>query len=284
MERFIQHEPLFIRHFTTSIWPYPVHNHNHFELMFIHRGSGYHELNGAMSPYRGKCMFLLAPADYHTLIIQEETQFSVLKFSNVYLDGAASESAKNEWNKLIDHLLVVSNAYDSCLVKSAGELDKIDHIMRMIVREWQERNTSNEVIFYLIRSVFALIKRNAFHQTIPGHLPDGNLFIGIMNHIHIHIHHPESLSLSTLSKQFNLSPNHLSTLFKRQMGISVKKYISDYKFKLIENRLKFGNSMIKEISNEFGFTDLSHFNKFLKNQGGINPKDIRKKSKAEPEY
>lgn len=67
------------------------------------------------------------------------------------------------------------------------------------------------------------------------------------------------------------------------MGISVKKYISDYKFKLIENRLKFGNSMIKEISNEFGFTDLSHFNKFLKNQGGINPKDIRKKSKAEPE-
>jgi AraC-like DNA-binding protein len=277
LERFIQHEPLFIRHFTTETWPYPVHNHNHFELMFIHSGSGYHELNGELSPYEGKCMFLLAPADYHTLIIQKETEFSVLKFSNVYLDGASNESVKNEWNKLIDHLLVVSNAQGSCLVKSADEIDKIDHIMRMIVREWVESNTSNEVIFYLIRSVFAVIKRNAFHEMIPDNLPNGNLFIDMMNYIHVNIQDPESLRLDSLSKRFNLSPNHLSSLFKRQMGISIKKYISDYKFKLIENRLKFSGSMMKEISNEFGFTDLSHFNKFFKNQGGINPKDTRKK-------
>lgn len=147
MERFIQHEPLFIRHFTTEVWPYPVHNHNHFELMYIHSGSGYHELNGEVNPYNGRCMFLLAPADYHILNIQEKTEFSVLKFSNVYLDGATDESVKNEWNKLIDHLLVISNAYDSCLVKSADELDKIDHIIRMVVREWEDSNTSNEVIF-----------------------------------------------------------------------------------------------------------------------------------------
>lgn len=274
MERFIQHEALFIRHFTTKTWPYPVHNHNHFELMFIHSGSGFHELNGKVSPYQGKCMFLLAPADYHTLIIQKETEFSVLKFNNVYLDGAFNESVKNEWNKLIDNLLVISN---SCLVKSEDEIDKIDHIMRMIVREWEGSNTSNEVIFYLIRSVFALIKRNAFHQMIPANLPNGNLSIEMMNYIHINIQHPESLRLDSLSKRFNLSANHLSSLFKKQMGISIKKYIGDYKFKLIENRLKFSNSMMKEISNEFGFTDLSHFNKFFKNQRGTNPKDIRKK-------
>ncbi len=277
MERFIQHEPLFIRHFTTETWPYPVHNHNHFELMFIRSGSGYHELNGELSPYQGKCLFLLAPADYHTLIIQEKTEFCVLKFHNYYLDGASGEPVKNEWNKLIDHLLMVSSASNSCLVRSPDELSKIDHIMQMIVREWEESRTSNEVIFYLIRSVFALLKRNAFQQMIPDHLPKGNLFINLMNHIHINIQDPDSLRLSALSQNFNLSANHLSSLFKKQMGMSVKKYIGDYKYKLIENRLRFGDAMIKEISNEFGFTDLSHFNKFLRNQGGINPKEIRKK-------
>ncbi|MBB6270522.1 AraC-like DNA-binding protein [Pedobacter cryoconitis] len=277
MERFIQHEPLFIRHFKTDTWPYPVHNHNHFELMFIHSGSGYHELNGELNPYEGKCLFLLAPDDYHTLIIHKETEFSVLKFSNVYLDGTSNESVKNEWNKLIDHLLVISNTYDSRLVKSEDEIDKIDYIIWMIVREWKENNTSNEVIFYLIRSVFAIIKRNAIYQLIPGNLPHGSLFIEMMNYIHVNIQSPESLRLSALSKQFNLSPNHLSSSFKKQMGISVKKYIGDYKFKLIENRLKFSGLMMKEISNEFGFTDLSHFNKFFKNQGGGNPKDSRKK-------
>ncbi|MGY0036780.1 helix-turn-helix domain-containing protein [Pedobacter sp. NJ-S-72] len=99
----------------------------------------------------------------------------------------------------------------------------------------------------------------------------------MMNYIHVNIQDPESLRLNSLSKRFNLSANHLSSSFKRQMGISIKKYIGDYKFKLIENRLKFSGSMMKEISNEFGFTDLSHFNKFFKNQGGINPKDTRRK-------
>lgn len=281
LERFIQHEPLFIRHFKTTVWPFPVHNHNHFELMFIHSGKGHHELNGKLSPYAGPCLFLLAPADYHIFMIQEATEFSVLKFTNCYLDDVSAGTVKNEWNKLIDHLLVISNASETCLVESANELDKIDQIMRMIVREWEGSHTSNEVIFYLIRSVFALIKRNAFHQKVPDNLLNGNLFISMMNHIHVHIKNPSELRLTVLSEHFNLSPNHLSSLFKQQMGISVKKYIGDYKFKLIENRLKFGNSMIKEISIEFGFADLSHFNKFLKNYGGINPTAIRKKSAGE---
>lgn len=132
------------------------------------------------------------------------------------------------------------------------------------------------LFFYLIRSVFALIKRNALHQMIPGNLSNGNLFIDIMNYIHVNIQIPEKLRLSSLSKQFNLSPNHLSSLFKQQMGASIKKYIDDYKFKLIENRLRYSGLMLKEISNEFGFTDLSHLNKFMKNRIGVSPKDLRK--------
>jgi len=274
LERFIQHEPLFVRHFTTKEWPFPMHNHNHFELVFIHTGSGTHELNGKRTTYNGQHLFLLAPADSHLFRIQKETTFSVLKFSNRYLDGASTEQ---EWNRLIDHLLGVSKVQGACLVKSSAELDKTGHLMQMIVQEWEETaGASNEVIFYLIRSVFAIIKRNAFHQLAPDHLPQEELLISIMNHIHLNIQDPAALSLKTLSERFNKSPNHLSTLFKHQMGVPIKKYIDDYKFKVIENRLKFSNALMKEISHEFGFADLSHFNKFMKNQAGINPKEIRK--------
>ncbi|AWG25251.1 AraC family transcriptional regulator [Flavobacterium kingsejongi] len=277
MERFIQHDPLFIRHFTTEVWPFPVHNHNHFELVFIHSGSGLHQLNGKEIRYQGPCLFLLAPADYHLFVIEQETEFSVLKFNNRYLDGMASNVLLYEWNKLIDQLVVVGNAFGTELVQSPEELDRIHHLMRMIVREWEgSAGSSNEVLLYLIRSVFAIIKRNAFQIVSPDQMVTENRLVTIMNYIHTVIRAPELLSLKALSAHFNTTPSQLSSLFKRQMGISIKQYTDDYKFKLIENRLKFSDVLLKEISNDFGFTDLSHFNKFLKNHTGKNPKVFRK--------
>lgn len=279
MERFIQHDPLFIRHFTTEVWPFPVHNHNHFELVFIHSGSGLHQLNGKEIQYEGPCLFLLAPADYHLFVIEQETEFSVLKFNNRYLDGMASNVLLYEWNKLIDQLVVVGNAFGTELVQSPEELDRIHHLMRMIVREWEgSAGSSNEVLLYLIRSVFAIIKRNAFQIVSPDQMVTENRLVTIMNYIHTVIRTPELLSLKALSAHFNTTPNQLSSLFKRQMGISIKQYTDDYKFKLIENRLKFSDVLLKEISNDFGFTDLSHFNKFLKNHTGKNPKVLRKEA------
>lgn len=278
MERFIQHDPLFIRHFKTLKWPFPVHNHNHFELIFIHSGSGFHQLNGKSESYHSPCLFLLAPADYHIFDIQVETEFSVLKFTNNYLDGTSSSGVHQEWNKLIDQLLAISSVYGSCLVKSEHDLKKIDQMMRLIVVEWQESlNVANEVLLYQIRSVFALIKRNAIYNKVPDHLINGNMFISIVDYIHTNIHEPKLLRIEVMSKLFNFSPNHLSTLFKQQMGVALKRYIDDYKFKLIENRLKFSAVLLKEVSNEFGFSDISHLNKFFKKHAGVNPKSYRSK-------
>jgi AraC-like DNA-binding protein len=66
--------------------------------------------------------------------------------------------------------------------------------------------------------------------------------------------------------------NHL---FKQQKDVPIKEYTIQHKFKLIENRLKYGSLSIKAESEEFGFSDLSHFNRFLKNQTGLAPKVIR---------
>lgn len=276
MERFIQHDPLFIRHFKTLQWPFPMHNHNHFELMFLHSGTGFHELNGERTTYLAPCLFFLAPADYHIFHIETETEFSVLKFSNSYLAGGTNTLVNQDWNKLLDQLLAISAIQGAALVKPGSELDKIEQLMRIIVMEWQESfNAANEVVLSLIRAVFTLIKKNAFGKQLPDKLQPGNLFLSVMDYVHRHIHQPEKLRLDALAAHFNFSANHLSALFKKQMGVSIKRYIGDYKFKLIENRLKFSNLMIKEISLEFGFSDLSHFNKFLKSHSNYGPKAIR---------
>lgn len=265
MKRFIQHEALFIRHFSTLKWPFPLHNHDHFELVFIHSGKGKHYHNQIEQPYQGRSLFLLAPEDVHIFDIQEETTFSVLKFNNIYLEGFSNEKTTKDWGRLIDQLLAISATYDSILVKSEDDLEKIDQLMLLIVREWQgSLSAANEVIFHLIRAVFSILKKNAINDMIPEQSSNGHLLISVVQFIHSHIQQPELLKMSTLSTQFNFSANYLSRLFKRQMNSSIKQYIDDYKFKVIESLLNSGNSTKKEISYKFGFSDLSHFNKFLK--------------------
>lgn len=279
MERFIQHDALFIRHFTTVQWPFPVHDHNHFELVFIHHGNGSHTQNDVKKAYNGPCLFLLAPSDYHIFEVKEETEFSVLKFNNVYLSGFSVSQVADDWNKLIDYLLALNTIQDQILVKSTADLEKIGQLMHLIVQEWETTlNANNQVIFYMIRAVFALIWKNAVNNKVPEQRLSGDLLIAVADYIHTNISSPELMKVSVIAKRFNFSPNYLNSLFRKEMGNSIKQYIDTYKYKLIENRLKYGNQPVKFISNEFGFNDLSHFNKFIKKYSGINPKTFKIKN------
>ncbi|MBV8253682.1 MAG: helix-turn-helix domain-containing protein [Chitinophaga sp.] len=275
MERYVQFDPIFIRHFTTGQWPFPTHNHNHYELVFIHAGKGMHVLNNARTEYSDKALFLLAPQDQHKFVVHEETEFSVIKFLPIYLSGDTESKERRDWNLLMDEL-IVNNEEVSAIILIKKELKKVEQLFRMIIREWEESDQqANELMVHLLRGVLVILKRNIFGDTGGTGLSTDNLSIGIMHHIHAHIQSPEALSSTYIAGKFHLSASYLGMLFRREMGISLKEYISQYKFKLIQARLKHSRDLLKEISHDFGFTDVSHFNKFVKKYSGQNPKDIR---------
>lgn len=273
MQRFIQHDALFIRHFSTMQWPFPVHNHNHFELVFIHSGKGTHTLNDVESNYLGPELFLLAPADYHIFNIEEQTEFTVLKFTNIYLNGYSVSQVADDWNKLIDHLIALTTANNQSLLKNKTELDKISRLMYVIAEEWKTSlNPGNQVIFYLIRAVFALIRKNTTTFEIQDAPINSDLLTTIVDYIHINIKNPQLIKLNALASEFKFSPNYLNVVFKKGMGQTIKTYVNDYRLKLITSRFKQSNQSIKSITEEFAFSDMSHFNKFVKKHLGLNPK------------
>ncbi|GLX71286.1 AraC family transcriptional regulator [Paenibacillus glycanilyticus] len=77
------------------------------------------------------------------------------------------------------------------------------------------------------------------------------------------------LKLERISEYAGLSTNHLSSLFKEQLGITIHKYVThvrieEAKRKLIENR-----SSITEISEEVGFTSIHSFSRTFKTIVGL---------------
>ncbi|MCF0051139.1 AraC family transcriptional regulator [Dyadobacter sp. LJ53] len=280
MKRYFQHEYLKVSHFTAGQWEHPVHNHNHFEIIFVHKGRGAHCVSGTYIPYDGPQLFLLAPCDYHRFEIEEETEFTFIKFSYTYLRSIENIQVTDSWNKNMDQLLIQAQNRTRPLLQTDSEKQKTDSLMRLIAREWQDdKNEGNETVFFLIQAILAIIKRNlvpGFVGSAPKHVEKINR---IIQYIHEHIYAVEKTQAAHLADTFGFSKHYFGLFFKEQTGFTLREYISNNKLHLIENRLKYSSFSIKEISDELSFTDLSHFNKFVKQHRGYTPSELRSQLK-----
>jgi len=251
-------------------------------MVFIHSGKGWHFLNDEKYAYAGPCVYLLTPADHHIFEIAEESQFSVLKFTNVYLSGGRPATFEQDWDAVLNQLHDASRDHDG-LSHFAGLLENASELIHLIVKEWQARPLpNNEVILHLMRGVISLLG-----QAVEGKLQDQFDALTedstrLLHYIHQHIHHPDKLQTDAMAANLGVARGRLPLLFRRQIGMSMKDYINEYKGRLIENRLLYSTLTIKEISNEFGFTDMSHLNKFFRKLKGISPRKFRGGHQAAP--
>ncbi|QJB30104.1 helix-turn-helix domain-containing protein [Chitinophaga oryzae] len=276
--RLIQHDDLFIRHFQTREWPFELHNHNHFELIFIHHGSGTHQLNGETFRYEGPCYYALAPEDEHIFYIEEETKYTVLKFTNVYLGQQLQPAAIAQWEQRFQQLIVATRSH-GVPVMAKEVLVRISSVMEVIAAEWQLQPVpSNEGVLHLIRGVLALL------AGLPAEAEQGPqrsvALTQAMHYIHTHITNPAQLQQEMMAPALQMGKARLQVLFKQELGVSVRDYINEYKSRQIENKLRYSDMSIKEIAGQYGFGDLSHLNKFFRKMKGTNPRSYRTQLKS----
>jgi len=276
MKRYIQHEDLKISHFSTDTWQHPEHNHNHFEVIFIHAGRGIHVLNGKEFNYHAPCVFVLQPSDYHHFVVEQTSTFTFLKFTNVYVQSIAKEN-NPLWNTWIDRLFFQATQFAGglCLAENQIESLQLSQILLLIVAEWKaHKNSQSQVLQLWIQSFFLLLQPSMSPPLMRKTL-DAKL-MQVLHYIHENIYDVEKLQAEHLAKEFAYAKTYLGSLFKEKMGMGLKEYISEHKMHLIEHRIKNSDLHFKEISYAFGFSDLSHFNKFFKTHKGISPSAYRK--------
>lgn len=80
--------------------------------------------------------------------------------------------------------------------------------------------------------------------------------------------------LEVLRSETNLSESRLSHLFKKEMGISIKKYLVWSKLKRAFEGVLYKNMNMYEVSIESGFYDQAHLSKSFKQMLGISPSDV----------
>lgn len=79
------------------------------------------------------------------------------------------------------------------------------------------------------------------------------------------------LSVNWLANRLEVSPTHITNLFKQYYEISASQYIAQKRIETIIELLKHSNDSLHTIRKQFSFKNHSHFIQFFKRHTGLTP-------------
>jgi AraC-like DNA-binding protein len=263
---FRQFETLMIRDYEADIFPFAPHVHTYYELIYIYKGSGTHFFNDNNITYKSGDLFLIAPEDKHHFEIRQKTRFVVIKFTDSYfrkgiLDIVPETIMRMKFLKEVK--VAFKDPHKTLLQNTIGNI---------VTYKEGENLTTSPYIYLQLLSVFGLIK-----EVI---LTDNKVIADketLLSFIHQHIYDPKKYQVKYIARHFNISATYFSDYFKRNFNVSYRYYIQQYRTQLIENRIEGGKVSMKQIAEEFGFTDESHLSNYFKKRHQLRPSEYRKK-------
>jgi len=267
-----------IQDFEEQDFPLPYHSQNYYELVYVYRGSGLHLLNNTSTVFEAGDLLVVSQEDEHHFEPNTGTRIIAIKFTSNYFNsnsqyfqplGSSPENIMN--NKILKEIRMSFDAEQRIILRQT-----IDNIL---LYNQHKDASSSPIVFFQILSIFGMIKENmskmslSFNDQLPAKEK-------LTAYIHQHIYEPKKIKIGYMSAHFNISATYFSSYFKKRFDISFREYVNQYRMSLIEQRLASGRISIKEIANEFGFNDESHFSHYYKNKRGMSPSaSISSKSK-----
>lgn len=270
------YEPFEIELAEVNDCPMP-HRHNFFELVYVVEGTGVQCINENKLSYQPEKLFLLMPQDCHSFEIKTTTKFFFIRFNDIYL-----QSQDKEWIGKLEFIFQNYNHMPGCILKNKTDKPFVKSLVEALIREHVNRQQYHlDLVKQIVNTMITIVARNVSFAA-AGPKPAGRpneAAAEMLNYIHRHIYSPEQLRAELIAAHFNISPTYISEYFKKAVGEGLQQYITSYKMKLVETRLRFSELRMNEIAYELGFTDESHLTKAFRKHRGMNPTTFRKNAR-----
>jgi len=92
---------------------------------------------------------------------------------------------------------------------------------------------------------------------------------------YIFTHLYEEITLTKLAEIVAINPSYLSTLFKKEVGMSISEYVQSAKVNEAKNLLSYTSYSMSDIASLLNFYDQSHFIRVFKKYTGVTPKQFK---------
>ena len=148
----------------------------------------------------------------------------------------------------------------------------IDHIIEALnaLASEPHKNPMDEHLLLALISYSQLILLDPVHSA-KKHSED--LYQGICIYIQEHFH--DSITRSSIANRFNISPNHLSRMFKQQGHMTLADYITWVRIDRAKFILKKYPFRLAEVATRCGFQDVNYFFRVFKKKTDLTPSEYR---------
>lgn len=92
---------------------------------------------------------------------------------------------------------------------------------------------------------------------------------------YIRMHYKEGISLEETAEALKITPEYLSMLFKREMGMNFSVFLKEFRISHAKRLLKETDMKVYEVAEACGYNNSNYFTKVFKEVTGISPVDFR---------
>ncbi|WP_372814413.1 helix-turn-helix domain-containing protein [Paenibacillus sp.] len=94
----------------------------------------------------------------------------------------------------------------------------------------------------------------------------------------IHQHYREDITVHFIASNLNISNSYLSQIFKKELGISIIKYIITYRIQKAKELIASSDELVCHVAARVGFFEVKHFSKTFKKVTGLSPMQYKKQN------
>jgi len=251
---------------------------NFFEFVYVLSGNGMHGINGNQLPFKTGDLFLITPNDCHSFDLHQVCEFMVVRFAPSYVRNYSWQSIDH-----IECLLYYASHFSGSILMNEADKLIVGNLMQNLLHTVEHKSIYGEDLMrHLVNAIIVIAARNISIIKPESISPNADIrILQIIDYIQENIRQPELLKIGAISQKFGLSDTYLGSYFRKQCNESIQQYISSYRIRLMEHRLRFSDKRVHEMADEFGFADESHINKFFKRHKGVSLRVYRDSCKKE---
>lgn len=263
-----------------SSWTMQPNKHEHFEIVYMKRGSSVFRVADSNVVLEPNDMIMIKPNMQHKFTVKSERncEFIVLSFLFENTEGASlSDATLDDFIKLAH-----DESRGAYLLLRLNRKNDIINVLERILRERDKKPMWGDLMSrLLIMELFVLISRtlkSEWEQNVKSR----SMKIKDLLHIakgYIDNNYSRELTLSDVAKYIFLSESYFAHAFKNEFGISPKSYLLQVRVNASKELLVNTDMKISDVSMSVGFSSQQRYNDIFRKYTNMTPLRYRKTEK-----
>lgn len=255
-------------------WRNHMHTHSFFEVCYVYEGRGTFHIQGADHPVEKGQIFVARPGKPHEIISSHDDPLGIYFWSYTLVPDETGQPNSRGIDALLDAFSASPHHTGNAPISTL-------HLLQMLTEEIVTREPGYpQAIEGLVTKLLLDSARVVLETPSLPDITEPVIRTGaevqvqkLVRFLADNYNHP--LTLKEIAAQMNLSERQVNRLFRKEMGVTIMKYLTGLRLEVAAQLLLERQMSIKEVAQATGFRDVHYFMTLFHHQTGYTPGAFR---------